>query len=181
MKTALAMTTGVFLLLGCGGEPKPATNPTTTTTAAPTVTAAPAKSEERKPVGANLTVSDEIYRLCHLDVPSDTAAAPKFGFDETLITKADAVVLDKIADCLTTGPLAGRHVQLTGRADPRGTEEYNMSLGAKRAHGVGSYLEQHKVQGTHINETSRGSLDATGTDEATFAQDRRVDLALMAQ
>ncbi len=167
----------------CGGEPKPTTVPTATATPPATTSAPPvAKSDgERKPVGGNLTVSDEIFRLCHLDVKSDTQAAPKFAFDEALLNKDDAVVLDKIAVCLTSGALAGRHVQLTGRADPRGTEEYNMSLGAKRAHGVGSYLEEHKVQGTHINETSRGSLDATGTDEATWAQDRRVDIALLPQ
>jgi outer membrane protein OmpA-like peptidoglycan-associated protein len=181
MKTA-SIVLAVSLVAACGGEPKPATTPTTTTTATPTASAAPAKADtERKAVGANLTVSDEIFRLCHLDAQSDAQAAPKFAFDESLISKADAVVLDKIATCLTTGPLAGRHVQLTGRADPRGTEEYNMSLGAKRAHGVSSYLEQQKVQGTHLNETSRGSLDATGTDEATWAQDRRVDIALLPQ
>jgi len=181
MKNVFLMVT-VSLVVGCGGEPKPATTPTTTAT--PTASAAPTAAKdtgERKAVGGSLTVSDEIFRLCHLEVKSDQQAAPKFAFDESVLTKDDALVLDKIAVCLSTGPLAGRHVQLTGRADPRGTEEYNMSLGAKRAHGVGSYLEEHKVQGTHINETSRGSLDATGTDEATWAQDRRVDIALLAQ
>ena len=182
MKTASIVLT-VSLVAACGGESKPATTPTPTTTATATATAtAPAKADtERKAVGASLTVSDEIFRLCHLEAQSDAQAAPKFAFDESLIKKADALVLDKIAVCLTTGPLAGRHVQLTGRADPRGTEEYNMSLGAKRAHGVSAYLEQQKVQGTHLSETSRGSLDATGTDETTWAQDRRVDIALLPQ
>lgn len=70
---------------------------------------------------------------------------------------------------------------LTGRADPRGTEEYNMSLGARRAHGVASYMEHHKVQGTQVNETSRGALDASGSDEPAWATDRRVDIALQPQ
>ena len=152
--------------------PSATTAPTATTPTSPTSTA-------REPVGTKLTVSDEIFRACHLDVQSDLAAAPKFAFDDSLIAKADAVMLDKIAVCLTTGPLANRHVRLTGRADQRGTEEYNMSLGARRAHGVASYLQQHKVQGSDLNETSRGALDATGADEPTWAKDRRVDIALI--
>jgi len=174
MRAAILLVT---LAVGCGGDQKPAeTAPTPTPTT--TTTTAPSANTTRQPVGTNLTVTDEIFRACHLDVPSDLAAAPKFAFDESLITKADALVLDKIAVCLTTGPLANRHVRLTGRADPRGTEEYNLSLGARRAHGVATYLEQHKVQGSDLNETSRGALDATGTDEQTWAKDRRVDIAL---
>ncbi len=180
-KFLVVTAAGCALMAACGGEPKPTTVPTATATPSATASAPTTTKSDgaRKAVGGNLTVSDEIFRLCHLEATSDRQAAPKFAFDEALLNKDDAIVLDKIADCLTTGPLAGRRVQLTGRADPRGTEEYNMSLGAKRAHGVGSYLEEHKVQGTHINETSRGSLDATGTDETTWAQDRRVDIALL--
>ncbi len=129
-------------------------------------------------MGTTLTVSDDLFRLCHLDAPNPVDVDPKFAFDATLLTRADAQVLDKVAACLTTGPLANRRVELTGRADPRGTEEYNLSLGARRAHAVAAYLEQHKVQGAHLNETSRGALDATGSDEPTWAKDRRVDSTL---
>jgi outer membrane protein OmpA-like peptidoglycan-associated protein len=176
MKLAYLMIAASFVV-GCGGDKKPAETPTTVTTS--TASAAPAPNPEaRQAVGSTLTVSDEIYRLCHLQAQSQTEATPKFAFDDTLITKSDALVLDQIAVCLTTGPLANRKVKLTGRADPRGTEEYNMSLGAKRAHAVSSYLQLHKVAGAALGETSRGALDATGTDEATWAKDRRVDISL---
>jgi outer membrane protein OmpA-like peptidoglycan-associated protein len=56
-----------------------------------------------------------------------------------------------------------------------------VSLGARRAHGVASYLELHKVQGTQLNETSRGALDATGDEEPAWGVDRRVDIALLPQ
>ncbi len=179
MKTVIVV--GVLVLTGCAGESKPAATPITTTTTTTTPTSNTASDSVRQPVGAHLTVSADIFRLCHLDASSDTQAAPKFGFDESLITPADASTLDKVASCLNGGALAGRHVKLTGRADPRGTEEYNLSLGARRAHGVASYLEQHKVQGTQLNETSRGALDAAGGDEPAWAVDRRVDIALLPQ
>jgi peptidoglycan-associated lipoprotein len=168
---------GVVAVIGCGGEAKPATTPMGTTT----TSTSSSSDTVRKPVGAHLTVSGDIYRLCHLEAPTDAQAAPKFAFDQSLITPADATTLDRIADCLTTGALTGRHVKLTGRADPRGTEEYNLSLGARRAHGVASYLELHKVQGTQLNETSRGALDATGDEEPAWGVDRRVDIALLPQ
>ncbi len=134
---------------------------------------------ERMPVGRSLTVTGDLYHACHLDVLGEPSAAPKFAFDEALMTRDDVLMLDRIAVCLTTGALAGRRVVLIGRADPRGTEEYNLTLGARRAHGVATYLEQHKVSGAAVNETTRGALDAQGHDEATFAQDRRVDVALV--
>jgi outer membrane protein OmpA-like peptidoglycan-associated protein len=169
----------LLVVLSCGSDHKTAQTPSSVTTASSAPTANAPSTTTREPVGTSLTVTDEIFRICHLDATSEVDAAPKFAFDESLITKADAVVLDKLAVCLTTGPLANKHLQLTGRTDPRGTEEYNMSLGARRAHAVAAYLEQQKVQGTDLNQTSRGSIDATGTDEATWAKDRRVDVAVM--
>jgi outer membrane protein OmpA-like peptidoglycan-associated protein len=90
----------------------------------------------------------------------------------------DRDVLDQVAGCLSTGPLHGRTVQLVGRADPRGTEEYNLGLGARRAAGVREYLQHLGVSPGQLSQTTRGALDATGTDEAGWHDDRRVDLRL---
>ena len=168
----------MLVCAACGGKDKPAETPNAATTTTATPPPPTTGSTERKAVGSSLTVSEDIYRLCHLEAASPTDAAPKFAFDQSLITKEDAVVLDKIAVCMTTGPLAGKRVKLTGRADPRGPEEYNLSLGAHRAHAVADYLVKENVHNADLNETSRGALDATGTDEETWAKDRRVDLAL---
>jgi peptidoglycan-associated lipoprotein len=172
------LSIGLVCLVACGGAPKPVAPSETATTTTSTSATTSVPDNTRKAAGTYLTVSGDIYRMCHLDVQSDLQAAPKFSFDQSLITAADARVLDKVSDCLTSGPLAGRHVMLTGRADPRGTEEYNLSLGARRAHGVASYMEQHGVRETQVNETSRGALDANGNDESAWASDRRVDIAL---
>jgi peptidoglycan-associated lipoprotein len=86
--------------------------------------------------------------------------------------------LQQIATCVTTGPLKGRALQLVGRADARGEAEYNMGLGEHRADAVRKYLGALGVPQTQLTETSRGKLDATGTDEAGYQRDRRVDVAL---
>ena len=76
------------------------------------------------------------------------------------------------------GARAGRHLKLVGHADPRGEQEYNLTLGAHRASSAAMYLEQLGVNPSNVTETSRGKLDAMGTDETGWRKDRRVDLDL---
>ena len=67
---------------------------------------------------------------------------------------------------------------LIGRADPRGTEEYNLGLGSRRAASVSQYLARLGVGQPQLGVTTRGAIDATGTDESGWRQDRRVDIQL---
>lgn len=127
-----------------------------------------------------LGLDAEIVRLCglHFDVAPTEEGAPRFDFDESNLTAQDTSILAQVAQCLTNGPLAGRHVQLVGRADSRGTTEYNFVLGEHRAGVVSQFLEGKGLPAGHISETSRGELDATGTDDITMRDDRRVDILL---
>jgi len=122
-----------------------------------------------------ISMSNELRRTCEIE---DAGAAPKFEFDSAILGPTDRNELDQLAKCMTTGPLAGKNIQLVGRADPRGEAEYNMNLGATRADAVKHYLAQLGVAGGRLATTSRGALDAQGHDETTWATDRRVDLRL---
>src|SRR5215470_898255 len=148
---------------------------------AATSPAAPAKPVADKPAEPastpNLGVSDALARECALSI-AHVDKAPKFAFDEFELLAADRDLLDKIATCVTTGPLKGKKLALVGRADPRGTEEYNLGLGTRRARTVGNYLEKLGVAHAQLAETTRGALDATGRDESGWSDDRRVDLEL---
>jgi peptidoglycan-associated lipoprotein len=157
-------------LVGCGGSP-----PAQTPAQAPIATKAPSK--EVRQASPNVGVADDIMKACNIQL-SNPSEAPKFDFDSTELLPDDTRVLDQVAVRFTTGPLKGRHLQLVGRADPRGPEQYNFVLGAKRAHQVGDYLEKKGVVPAYVNETSRGNLDATGENEAGWRKDRRVDLVL---
>jgi peptidoglycan-associated lipoprotein len=121
-----------------------------------------------------LHVSNEIARLCGLP---QTASKTSFEFDSATINDDDRVVLSALAKCMSDGALRGRKVALTGRADARGEEEYNMALGGSRADAVRRYLHDLGVGQERLATTSRGELDATGTDESGWANDRRVDIA----
>lgn len=158
-------------LAACGNSPPPQT--ASDNTAKPP----PPPSKEIRQASPSVGVADDIMKMCNIQL-SNPSEAPKFDFDSTDLLPEDTRVLDQIATCFTTGPLKGRKLQLVGRADPRGTEQYNFVLGAKRAHQVGDYLEKKGVVPAVVNETSRGNLDATGTSESGWKQDRRVDLVL---
>lgn len=88
-------------------------------------------------------------------------------------------VLAQLAKCFVSGPLAGREMRLVGHADPRGASDYNMVLGGSRADTVKSFLTMKGMVADHIATTSRGELEATGADEASWAEDRRVDVLLV--
>ena len=170
MKAALIFAAAAALL-ACGHD-KPPVTAATEQKPQPTVTADPTP----KPVSSSVAISGDILAACKIEF-STQSEAPKFDYDATKLSSDDTRVLDQVATCLTTGPLKGRSVQLVGRADPRGSDQYNMALGANRAHQVTTYLQQKGVSAT-LRETSRGALDATGRDETTWRNDRRVDLVL---
>lgn len=139
--------------------------------------AKPAPAPTPKPASANVSVGDDLMQKCKLEL-GNTQAAPKFDFDTSELEQNDRDVLQQIATCVTTGPLKGQKLQLTGRADPRGTEEYNLGLGTRRASSVKTYLEHLGVSNRQLGETTRGSLDASGKDESGWSTDRRVDITL---
>jgi peptidoglycan-associated lipoprotein len=160
-------------LAACGSDkkPPPVTPQPEAKTQPTTVTSAQPKQEMA------VNVDDAIVKACNLKF-TNVDEAPKFDFDSEQLTEGEKQVLEAIAKCLTTGPLKGRSVDLVGRADPRGETEYNMTLGAKRARACHNFLTNLGVQNDKLHDTSRGELDATGTDEGGWRKDRRVDVKL---
>jgi len=164
------------VVAGCGSDntppPKAPTGAAVTTTATP---APPPPTEKAGdvPTQSNINISDEIRKACGI-----TDAEAYFSYDSANVRPQDKAVLKKLADCFSTGPLKGRELRLVGHADPRGEEEYNMVLGGRRADNVKTAIAAEGLSSDKIATTSRGKLDATGTDEASWAKDRRVDVVL---
>ncbi|MEO7109615.1 MAG: OmpA family protein [Polyangiaceae bacterium] len=168
--------TTLALMTGCGGSPK--AEPKTAETEHTSTTQQTSAAVSKKNTDQTINVSDEIRKACGID---DSVRAPKFDFDSSNLSSNDRDVLAQVGKCLTTGPLKGRSVELTGRADPRGETEYNMNLGAERAKSADDYMAGLGVATTQMSLTSRGALDATGTNEETWRHDRRVDINLIKQ
>jgi peptidoglycan-associated lipoprotein len=160
----------------CSDEKKPAVAPVAST--GPATAAAPAADAKNpKPdddaTRGNLNISDEIRKACGL-----TDSEAYFAFDSAHVRPEDQKVLKKLADCFSSGPLKGRVMSLVGHADPRGSADYNVALGGRRADNVKVVIASLGLAGKKMTTTSRGAMDATGTDEASWAKDRRVDVTL---
>ena len=73
---------------------------------------------------------------------------------------------------------SGASVRLEGHADERGTREYNLALGERRAQAVERYLLVQGVSASQLETISYGEEQpvATGTSEAAYARNRRVEM-----
>ena len=168
----------VVLLLGaCSGErvaPRSASNTADRTTVS--VVAPPANAQARgdRNDATDVHISEELRRECQLpDAPAD---APKFNFDEAALTRPGRDALQDVARCLAEGPMQGRAVTIIGRTDPRGTQQYNQELAMDRAQAARDYLVARGVPEGQIQLVSRGEGEAQGTNEESWALDRRVDI-----
>ena len=94
-----------------------------------------------------------------------------FAYDSDDLDAASRDALQASARCLQAG---GGEVLFTGSTDPRGTEEYNLALGDRRAATVKRYLESLGVR-QNVRTRSVGEEWARGTDESGWARDRRVE------
>lgn len=98
-----------------------------------------------------------------------------FDFDQYALTAESRAVLLAHADKLKGASVA---VRLEGHADERGSREYNMALGEKRANAVRDFLVTQGVNGSSLEVVSFGEEQpaATGSDEASWSQNRRVEV-----
>lgn len=103
-------------------------------------------------------------------VMSDTV---NFALDRYDIDPQARSILDSQAQWLTQYP--NTRVTLEGHADERGTREYNLALGDRRANAAANYLAARGISSTRITTISYGKERpaALGSDEASWAQNRR--------
>jgi peptidoglycan-associated lipoprotein len=108
----------------------------------------------------------------------DFAAVPElqdiyFDFDKYDIRPADTRILDANATWLKSNP--NHLVLIEGHADERGTNEYNLALGERRAKSTMNYLVSQGVQANRITIISYGEERPTCTEksEGCWAKNRR--------
>jgi peptidoglycan-associated lipoprotein len=99
-----------------------------------------------------------------------------FDFDSYSVKTDYQSLLQAHAQYLKSHP--DRHILIQGNTDERGTSEYNLALGQKRAEAVRSALVTLGVSDSQIEAVSLGKEKpvATGHDEASWAQNRRADI-----
>ncbi|MBI6528848.1 peptidoglycan-associated lipoprotein Pal [Proteus vulgaris] len=99
-----------------------------------------------------------------------------FGFDKYDISSDYANLLDAHAAFLRANPSV--RITVEGHADERGTPEYNIALGERRANAVKMYLQGKGVSADQLSIVSFGKEKPAvlGHDEAAYAKNRRAVL-----
>ena len=101
-----------------------------------------------------------------------------FDFDSASIRVSERPKLSQAADYLSGSPAVS--LVLEGHCDWRGTTEYNMGLGDRRAISVSDFLATLGVDASRLETLSKGDLDATESASADqMQQDRRVELVVV--
>ncbi len=98
-----------------------------------------------------------------------------FDFDSSALRPESREALDAHVELLKTND---RTVRLEGHTDERGTREYNMALGERRANAVRDYLVVNGIASYRIETVSYGEERpvAYGSGESNWSQNRRVEL-----
>ncbi len=112
---------------------------------------------------------------------ADAAAALKdinFEFDKSDIRDVDKPKLQAIADFLKAYPQA--KIQIAGNCDERGTVEYNLALGERRAHAAQNYLTGLGVAEARLSSISYGKEkpEVQGHDEESWLINRNCQFTL---
>lgn len=96
-----------------------------------------------------------------------------FGYDQYDLSGEARALLDRQAQWLNQYP--NTRITIEGHADERGTREYNLALGERRANAVKNYLISAGVSGARVNTISYGKEQpaVVGSDASSWAQNRR--------
>jgi len=103
-----------------------------------------------------------------------------FEFNSADLSTDEHPHLDRVARCLKADPTF--HVTIEGNADERGTEEYNLALGQRRARSVEKYLQVTGVTDAQLRTISYGKENPLCNDhtEACWAENRRASVKTQA-
>lgn len=103
-----------------------------------------------------------------------------FDFDRSNIRPGeDQSVLDQKVAILTANP--DLRIRISGHCDERGSDEYNLALGNRRANSARQYLISHGIDASRIETASFGEERpiAMGHDEESWAQNRRDEFEIL--
>jgi len=102
-----------------------------------------------------------------------------FDFDKSNIRKDQVSRMGDNADYLKQNP--NIRIRIEGNTDPRGTNEYNMALGERRALAAKKDLRKRGIPEANMTTVSYGEerILVHGSDEASWAQNRRDDFVIV--
>ena len=188
---ALAIVAGAVTAAACGG-PKP--QPQAPTPANPDSAAAAERARQDSIDAANRAAAEaeaqrvrrqrEADSLAALSRSSEEvrgmiAAMIHFDYDKSVLRGDDIGTLDQKVAVLQANP--DLRLRISGHCDERGSDEYNLALGNRRATAAKQYLVSHGIDAGRIETISYGEERplAQGHDEGAWAQNRRDEFEII--
>jgi len=163
---------GTVLFAGCGGKHN-VNEPPAAGTQAP---GSSGNAEEGASTSTNPLDSDAANAARSLNAAPPSKRIIYFDFDKSEIKQEYADIVTTAARNLTGNP--NLKLKLEGNTDERGTREYNIGLGERRAQAVRRALMLQGVAESQLSTTSFGAERPAveGDDESAWSQNRRVEL-----
>jgi peptidoglycan-associated lipoprotein len=143
----------------------------------PRTTTGPGTAQQ--PTGPSVTPQPQTPQASREAVPAQLSFAPiYYDYDASNIREDQLNTASRNALLLEKYPTV--NIRIEGNCDERGSEEYNLSLGQRRADSFREYLVNYGIQSSRMTTVSYGEMRpvATGRDEAAFAQNRRCDIVI---
>lgn len=181
---------GMALVVACGKSPQ--TEPTPQPNADSLAAAERARADSLAADSARRAQeeAERIARQRAADSAAAVAAATAevrnmlatmihFDFDRSNIRPGDAQILDQKVAILTANP--DLRIRISGHCDERGSDEYNLALGNRRATSAKQYLVSHGIDASRIETVSYGEERpiAMGHDEESWSQNRRDEVEIL--
>jgi peptidoglycan-associated lipoprotein len=193
----IMMTLVVAMLIAtpaCRSKKKPVVTPVTTNTDTrvpdidppPPLDTNPSQTVTTEPDFVDETAREEVF-------PADIEELNRYvqrqgyirdafyNYDESTLDEAAQSALTSSANWLKGREGSGYHLLVEGHCDERGTEQYNLALGDRRANSAREFLVTLGVDGSRIRTVSYGEERPfeEGHDDAAMAQNRRAHLVLV--
>ncbi|AAQ57789.1 peptidoglycan-associated lipoprotein Pal [Chromobacterium violaceum] len=167
----LALATAVATLLAACASTKPAETPAAPVTQAPTTQAPVTSGSEQNQVAMD-PLNDPNSPLAKRSV--------YFAFDSSAVDGEGKTTVANHADYLKGHD---KKVIIQGNTDARGSREYNLALGQRRAESVKHAMEVLGVKESQLEAVSFGKEKpkATGHSDADYAENRRADIVYQGQ
>ena len=172
--TLVPLAVAAAFLAGCSKKPAPEVVPTPSTQPQPT-TPVGTPDTNRPPVNTDPTT-------CQNAITSgvnELSRMVNFDTDKYDVRPSDMGILDAKADLLKMFPAV--RLRVTGHADERYTDEYNLVLGTRRAESVRDYLVRKGIDGARLESASLGETAPfdPGHTEAAWDKNRRAEFTLL--
>lgn len=131
------------------------------------------KPASPRPEGIEVSGKAKLPQGLRPSGPGVTLSPLYFDYDSAVLRPEASQTLVTVAEYLKRNPRLS--ITVEGHCDERGTEEYNMGLGDKRAHSIRTYLVRLGIDQRRIRTVSFGKLKpaAVGQGEEAWSQNRR--------